>query len=460
MRSTSKTFTYIFTLFLSCPSDGALRAIKRNSGGNIISDSVLGKHVDDSICPNMPILHGISTNDQAVVQDYFKFHIDFINKTYKDELSPGTFRMDEEDLLSEMKGGGNFVLWAQREKECRHCPYNLLMSSWSQDDENRIIAQKGVYSTKSYALRFIYPYEILMSQVEETVTLEGDYVVFVSGFYSLYQHVLIDHLGYLIYISKVLPTTTRILVPRVGENEMLRTIILQIDSNLADRIDFINCERWNTCHTKMITVQNGSLKILRPRSSTRHLELYNLVRSWLWNSQKLSGVLMNESKKTVIYYKRDGGGVLNGRRMDSKQDEEIVQRITQTMKRHGRTEELVPFNGSMSFLDQVKLFHSATTVIGPHGGGLANILLMAPSLSCGERPKVLEFITSAQTPQVQNGDFNASYFTFYSTCPWVELHQILFTPPSNGTSTFINLDTLDEALDSLFRSGNQVPTSI
>jgi len=130
------------------------------------------------------------------------------------------------------------------------------------------------------------------------------------------------------------------------------------------------------------------------------------------------------------------------------------------MKRFGRTEELVLFNGSMSFLDQIKLFHSATTVIGPHGGGLANILLMAPSSSCGERPKVLEFITSAQTPQVQNGDFNASYFTFYSTCPWVELHQILFTPPSNGTSTFINLDTLDEALDSLFRSGNQVPTSI
>jgi len=451
---------YIWFLCLSCPADGALRTSKTEHGGNIITDSMFGKHMDDSICSKMPILHDIqNTNDQSIVQEYIKYHTDFLHN-YKEELSPGTFRMDKEDLFSDIKVGGNFVFWAQREKQCYYCPYTLLMSAWSYDEENRIIAQKGIYSTDSYAWRFINPHDALMAQVEETITLEGDYVVFVSGFFCLYQHVLIDQLGYLVYMSKILPTTTRILIPRLGEDEMLRTIIYQVDLHLADRIDFINCEQWNTCHTKMITVKNGSLKILRPKSSTRHLELYHLVRSWLWNSQKLRAVLMNESKKTVIYYKRDSGGVMNGRHMDSKQDEEIIQRILHAMKRFGRTEELVLFNGSMSFLDQIKLFHSATTVIGPHGGGLANILLMAPSSSCGERPKVLEFVTSTQTPKVQNGDFNASYFTFYATCPWVELHQVLFTPPSDGESTFINLDALDDALKSLFSRENRSPHSI
>lgn len=72
-------------------------------------------------------------------------------------------------------------------------------------------------------------------------------------------------------------------------------------------------------------------------------------------------------------------------------------------------ERLVIYSGrdkdgkSLSIDVQAKLFRSAAAVIGPHGGGMANILWAMgtrPS-SCKARVAVLEFICGPQSVQVQ-----------------------------------------------------------
>ena len=72
-------------------------------------------------------------------------------------------------------------------------------------------------------------------------------------------------------------------------------------------------------------------------------------------------------------------------------------------------EHLVVFDGTESLREQMDLFQSANAVIGPHGGGLANLLFLLPSGSCETRPKVLELITSSNTPKLHSGGIYMSF---------------------------------------------------
>ena len=429
---------------------------------NVDGDLVLGllPMVDYINCPTDPVVHDRRGPSHPVLAKQRRRYADFLKNDYEPLRSPGTFI--EDDIYVTLPDGGNLVFWGQRDGVDGAWTPIFDISAWYIDNNQIVIPDLGTYTVESYTWNFVHPGSQDSSFVEQTITLEGDYAVLITGWWYAYQHQLIDCLGYLVYLSRTLPSTTRILIPS-WQTETLPAILEAVDPELAHRVDFIDCQTFLMCHNKKYQVKNGTLKILKPKSLTRHLELYELVRSWLWNSPKIKKLLKennNCNEKTIIYYNRTPKGtgfdrVVNARYMDRKQEIEIQNRIKHAMARYNRSEKFVVFDGHMSFEEQILLFHSATTVIGPHGGGLANILLMAPSKVtndknvCQERPKVLEFVTNSETPQVQKGDIVATYYTLYSTCPWVELHQVLFVPPSNPDFTFIDMDAFDDALKSI-----------
>ena len=148
---------------------------------------------------------------------------------------------------------------------------------------------------------------------------------------------------------------------------------------------------------------NGSLKVVLPKSSPRHSDLLEMAREWIFELSPPAPSITSE--KTVIYYQRKHNShpLKPSRAMDPEQDEILVSIIRDIMKRFGRREKLVVFDGKLSVKEQFDLFRSATTIIGAHGGGLANLLYTLPGSSCADRPKVLEFATNPSVPDVQKG---------------------------------------------------------
>jgi hypothetical protein len=184
------------------------------------------------------------------------------------------------------------------------------------------------------------------------------------------------------------------------------------------------------------------------------------TRAWLLEAYPLPPRTQN----TIIYYTRRG--LLFGRQMDVEEETKVIELIPHRMTRFGRPEKCVLFDGqNMSMADQIGLFRSATMVSGPHGGGLVNILYMISSNNnnnydtstsisgnkaendddcSSHRPRILEFVTSPDTPEVQNHDplspFDLTYQTIYSTAPGVQFYRLFFVPPSNSRTTFVDLD--------------------
>jgi len=143
--------------------------------------------------------------------------------------------------------------------------------------------------------------------------------------------------------------------------------------------------------------------------------------------------------------------------MDPEQEQLLMEHTKHLMRRFDRPEQFVLYDGYLSIEEQIDLFQSATVVIGPHGGGLANVLFTLPGKTCAERPKVLEFVTSGATQQLQNGLPQSSYYTLYQSMPWVELHNVLYSPDSTFETTKVNEESFYDALFAIF-SPNYVPS--
>ena len=433
---------------------GGLKATRE-----LLSPAEILPPVDPLECPVEPILHDPRDRSDPVINEYFVHRQEWLEQEFHPKRSAGTFRSHDDLMYIKLPNGGSFVYWQQREGADGWAHPVFDISAWHTDEFGHMEPVEGAHYADPYTWNFVHPNSQYQSvEIRDTIKIQGDYVVFVSGWFAAYQHIIIDRLGYFLYMVKTLPETTRILMPSYGDSEFFRRMIFTVEPQLIKRIDTFECKEYPRCDSPRIQVENGSLSILAPKSSTAHLDLFELIRSWLWNSPRIKeNVIRTETEKTIVYYTRNPEEgktkASNSRFMDAQQEEQIIGRIEHAIQRYGRTEKLVVFNGDLSFLDQIKLFHSASILIGPHGGGLANILLMAPAKrgTCETRPKVLEFVTSMDTPSVQGGiSVGATYHTLFLTCPWVELHQVLFTPESTPQVTYINMDAFDDALKSLF----------
>jgi hypothetical protein len=358
---------------------------------------------------------------------------------------------------------------------------------------------EGTYPISSkFNLGYTHPQSLSNKHVTETqIILDHDnkithYVAFFSLFPNEYQHVLIDHLGYIAYLRELYgqdPTTKLILL---ATNE-LRSIVTHLDPVFASdrKVHWTMCQEGASCKPRLkIMTPNARLSVLETKSSTRHGALLNMARDWIAERYPYSSsphMQRNEQEQerypegTIVYYTRhaweqspdtssefwSGGNTNNnantaalpfhGRQMDIHQEHVIINTIQNYMKRLKRKERLVIFDGTAPFHDQIELFQKARVIIGPHGGGLANILLTAAyddagagvkgqDVDCASRPKVLEFATSPDTPQIQEGQFAISYHTLYAQAPWVEYHQLFFDKTSSAVKTFVDMNTFRRAL--------------
>ena len=196
-----------------------------------------------------------------------------------------------------------------------------------------------------------------------------------------------------------------------------------------------------------------------------------------WMSEKHP---FNPAQKIILFYTR--GGLNNhklGRAIGEYDEKEVLNHIRAAMTKYNRPEELVIFNGqengvTMSFENQFKLFRSASSIIGPHGSGFGgNFAWTNPfPTNCEEKVKLLEFIPGQDSATVQklyvsyvspSWDISLSFLAFAATHSFVLLlqflmfrkwpfdhHVLLYTKDSNRRKTYIDLQALDDALDSMW----------
>ena len=145
---------------------------------------------------------------------------------------------------------------------------------------------------------------------------------------------------------------------------------------------------------------------------------------------------------------------MHGRVLDPQQELDVLAMIEGKLKQYGRDEEVVVFNGFnkdgtfMPIEQQYATFRSASSVIGPHGSGLANLLWTEPfPQSCSERVKVVEFIPGRDSAVVQQE------FRGYLDVMWglpIEWHAVTYASNSTMATTYLRLQDLESALDAVW----------
>jgi hypothetical protein len=445
-----------------------------------------------------------ASNTIDTLELYQGFHFGWYHKFFlRGKLGRGTLPSIDDLLVTiptSQKDTAHFVYWGNSGKGATHhaSAYSTTHDDFTKksrtsfwlNEEHIIVGDNNVKiafvppSTK--LLRIIPPSFAKPGYVTTLGTEEegGDYIAFVSLFFNDYQHLLIDHIGMLAYLRKTQPPTTRfILVDTVEDGQTLsiqQELIKKLDPEFYERIAWIHCNSAANCGGRVVQVvgTNGAtLRVVVPRVSTRHLELLEMGREWMMESPLYKGnasdsatndgpssgsptqmeiasgttaaATIADEDRIVIFYTRNAKEASNEGIMDVAQELQMMERIVHMLVRFNRPEQLVVFDGTESLETQVNLFKRASVIIGAHGGGLANIFYSTPPSvsSCGERTKVLEFVTGLDTPQVQNGgSFASTYYTIFTTCPWVELHQMLCVPPSDKKTTYVDMDTFQRTL--------------
>jgi hypothetical protein len=383
-----------------------------------------------NVCPDpMPTALAKQTAFE-LRKDYMKYYR-WINRDYQAKLAPGTFVDDPSQIMTVLPEG-DFILWGSDED---------VVVEMSAYNRNTTVIREAVLETRR--MRFVSPYERDFSSIEGVMELQGDHVVFVIDYYHVFAHFLIDMLPYLAYLRETVPAETRFLLADAYGH--VKPVLEDWDPVFAERVDWIQCAR--QCKNQMVRVRNGSLTVFHPVSSTRHMDLYDRARRWIFESHPPKPEILNDPKqRTIVYYTRNNASAGHGRAMHLQQEQIMIQMINKFIREFERPEKLVIFEGMQSFSEQIELFQSANVVIGAHGGGLANVLFMLPSQTCQERPKVLEFLNNPLTPLVQDGSWARSYYQIYSTCPWVEYHHVLYVPPSEEDVTYVNMHEFKDSL--------------
>lgn len=289
--------------------------------------------------------------------------------------------------------------------------------------------------------KYVKPEKKDFSALTRNTTLYGDYALFLAYNFEVFAHFFLDNIGYISYLRETMPISTRFLLADAqGES---RTRLETIDAEFAKRVDWIECKKQDVCN-QSVKIKNGTLTILQPVSSTRHMELLLKARKWILEKNPPKAQSLTDRK--IVYYTRNSPNAYHGRKMFIEQERKIMQIIQEAMMEFGRNETLFVFNGTQTMQEQIDIFQSANIVIGAHGGGLSNLIFLLPTTSCDNRPKVLEFITNQYTPDIQRGTVGKTLFNLYSTCKWAKYYHIFYVPPSTTENTFVNLQDFQDAM--------------
>jgi hypothetical protein len=373
---------------------------------------------------------------------------------YLTKLAPPTLA-PLEDLLTPPLPNGNLVFWGNNGKDFE-------MTLWN--NETMVDRSFGIPSDTGYHLNLTpraYKHDLPTMELQGP----GNFVVLTSLFVDQFQHVLIDHLGYLAYLKDMLSPDTQFVLlfgtSRYNQNKNRFMETLEyLDPDFAHtRVTWMECgaNNFHKCNQSLHVSNGGTIQVATHASSARHGAFLEHARRWILEAYSRHPPLSEE--RSIVYYTRRGEAKTYDRSMDEEQEEKMIQTIAHMMERFERKEQLVVFDGNpetWSVVQQIELFRSASVVIGPHGGGMANMIWMEPNCDSNRRfqNQVLEFITSYRTLRLQQGSMQRSYFQMYAKAPWIrEYHQILYTSSRiqrGYDSTFVDLETFRGAVLQIF----------
>lgn len=151
----------------------------------------------------------------------------------------------------------------------------------------------------------------------------------------------------------------------------------------------------------------------------------------------------------LIYCSRNGENVTHGRKMDLKNETDIISELQEFCLANNLI--FTFFNGqengsTMSHLSQLKLFSEAKVVIGPHGTAMANIIYLNPKNKCS----ICEF-TSGTEVVIQSAPFINHFNNMFGYLPddLYNYFLIPFSASSTNSITLIDIDNLKEFLNSI-----------
>jgi len=317
--------------------------------------------------------------------------------------------------------------------------------------------------------------------------LEGDWVGISMPFFGLYQHFMIDWLPVIAMFRSIVPATTGFLVP---DHPIYRGILTVLDPTFAARVHWVVGQSTIKVAGKVYVsgIIGNTLFDAATSSKTislgldRHIAHMRALHEWTTSIRAQS--IEHTMARTIIYHTRRGpvksGNQTNihvhGRIVDGAHEAHLIAVLQQAMARHSRKERLVVFSGRdanedpMSIEAQAALFRTAAIVIGPHSGGMANLVWTMGAITnnhntnhnhthskvsgCDSRVAVLEFLCGPDSKRVQPGcPWEKTFYNLFQATPWIDYHHVLYTSKSNHRKTFVDVDAFERALDVMLGGG-------
>ena len=414
----------------------------------------------DLICDTYPTLHAHKNERPNLLKDYLTMSNHRYTE-YHEVSAPGTLRT--ENMFTKSFLNAEYIYWGFGATVITQSlsGYPAIETGIETDAEREREVLQYVhtsYRSNRYKWNFVDPQDLNDQVIKLTTVLNDpdveEYIVYAGNSVGLYQHFLMDHIGYIAYFRKTMGPKTKLIIPDAA-SQVSSQILKSLDPKFVqDKMVFLQCFSFHNCNHRLIVEHpTATLKVVTPQSTARHSELLQMARDWVREVRPPNP----NSPKKIIYYTRNSlkDGMITSlnkhtRAMDINQELVIVRTIRRKIMRYHRSEELVIFDGSMSFDEQVELFQSASIVIGAHGGGLANLIFSSlDAKSCADRTKVLEFKTNYLCPDLQFGRSSTTFYFLFTKASWTEFHHIHYIPPSDGKTTYIDTDELNSALNSL-----------
>jgi len=281
-----------------------------------------------------------------------------------------------------------------------------------------------------------------------TRLLKGNFVTFSSFMWGHYGHSTHDVLPWFAYLKELTshdPTIKYILL----DTRAMKDILAVLDPKFAaNRVVWVKFGEYTEIQGTVTTIKNLGRR-------DNNFRFMDFLRHW---SMKGRNDREGSRNKIVYYDRRNPKDTLASRLIRPDIEQEMLTRIQDAMQRHGRTEELVVFNGllhgeqSMTPYEQFLLFRDATTIIGPHGSGLSGNLLWTNPMprDCADRVHVLEFINDLETAkEASPSSAIENHWVWIAGWP-LDYHHMFYSKESKRDALVIDVVAFSEALDSMW----------
>jgi hypothetical protein len=397
---------------------------------------------EDGVCVNtLPYgkLHDLRPKE---VKNFQKLHIERAGGEPYDKDPPKYHILPPGSSVAYWNCKGN-------EKKCIHPEINGINvvkgSAWTSDGVDAFDEKDEKYAENN-PKRIWVPYEKYEFLATKKTVLTGDAVAMFGFIPFNFGHCLHDNLPLVAWLRSIVPETTTFILP---DTEIYRNLIDFIDPTFSQRIYYYKRNEVVTVEEGTLTVAEPIGLILAPYGNT----LFRHFRHWV--AEHHEETYYPSEEKFVIFHTRGGPEAAHGRKIDPQHEQDILNKIYTMMKKYNRKEKLVIFSGvddngnRLSYQQQMDIFRHASTIIGPHGSGLANVMWTNPfPKECDKRVQMLEFVPGIDSAIVQSPLYNGYYWVMRGMP--VDWNQILYAGNSTADTTFIDFSDLEHAIDSMW----------